>query len=97
MFTKSIAITFISAVLSFSASYTSAKDINLNPKDTRTYSERERDRSWSEAKKGYDYSQNKRNREEMRDKTHDNRYKIGKDSSVGFQSNPPGVNYRTAQ
>lgn len=70
-------------------------NIELNPKDTRSYSQREQDRGFAEAQKGYEHVQAEREAEKMRDTRHDGRLKTGKDSSLGGGIEPPNVNWRT--
>ena len=71
-----------------------AKAVNLSPKDTRTYSQKEQDRSAAQAAKGGEILRQEKVKEQMRDKTHDNRIPVGKGASVGVQGDPPGVNIR---
>lgn len=41
------------------------------------------DRDWHEVSREHERQEAERSREEMRDKTHDNRVKLGSDTSVG--------------
>lgn len=92
MFKVLVATTFALASLAVQAQ----QKPDLFPKDNRSYSEKERARSEAEAKKGYEALQREKQAEAMRDKTHDGlRYKTGKDTSVGLQKDPPGINVRT--
>lgn len=94
-----IGIVLATGLLTLLPAYTFAQNrdrhVDLNPKDNRSYSEREQARGMAEAQKGYEHTQQEKEREQMRDKTHDGRLPVGKDSSVGAQTNPPGINYRT--
>lgn len=77
------------------AQQSQGKKVDLFPKDTRTHAEREQARSEAQAKAGYEAVQRQKQAEEMRDKRHDNRVKFGPNTSVGAQTDPPGVNVRT--
>lgn len=61
-------------------------------KDTRTEAQRTLDRNMENANKVSQRKEEERKREEMRDKTHDNRLKTGKDTSVGFDGDKKTVN-----
>lgn len=63
--------------------------------DQQTYSEREQQRGWDEAKKGYEQTQREKTQEIMRDQSHDGRVKVDTNTSIGVQSDPPSVNVRT--
>ncbi|MDQ7954773.1 MAG: hypothetical protein RET84_02640 [Pseudomonadota bacterium] len=92
----SIAAAACLALGAASALSQSNRSVDLNPKDTRSYSQREQDRGFAEAQKGYEHVQREKQAEAMRDKTHDGfRYKTGKDTSVGGSFDPPGINVRT--
>lgn len=71
-----------------------AKAVNISPKDTRTYSQKEQDRSAAQAAKGGEILRQEKVKEQMRDKTHDNRLPLGKGTSAGVQTDPPGANIR---
>lgn len=66
----------------------------LFPKDNRTYSQKEFDRNERQVRKETDRQQAEKRVESMRDKSHDGRIPVGKNTSVGGQSNPPSVNVR---
>jgi len=63
-------------------------------KDTRSESQKTFDRNYENAKSVSQRKQKDQQSEEMRDKSHDNRVKVNKDTSVGGQTNPPGVDIR---
>lgn len=74
----------------------SGKSVDLNLKDTRSYSQREQDRGFAEARKGYEHVQREKEAERRRDTRHDGfRVKTGKDSSLGGGLTPPSVDWRT--
>lgn len=88
---KFIALTIVILMGSNSAIAQNNK-VDLNPKDTRTYSEKERARSEAEVKRAYETVQQEKKREEMRDKAHDNRLNIDKNTSIapGMSSDKKG-------
>jgi len=73
----------------------SNKKVDLTPKDTRSYSQKEQDHGFAEAKKGYEHLQREKEAERMRDTRHDGRLKTGKDSSLGGGAEPPNINWKT--
>jgi len=88
-------IVLIAALAIASAPALAQQSIATPLKDTRTYSQKEQARSEAEATKGYQALQREKQAETMRNKTHDGRIMIGKDTSVGGSASPPTVNVRT--
>ena len=94
--TSILAITLLLAAQgSAFAQQNQGKKVELFPKDTRTHAEKEQARSEAQAKAGYEAVQRQKQAEAMRDKRHDNRVKVGPNTSVGVQGDPAGVNVRT--
>jgi hypothetical protein len=85
---------FIMGVPGFAFAEKQEKQIDLNPRDNRSYAEREQQRGMSEAQRGYEHTQREQQQEKMRDKTHDGRVKIDGNTSVGVDNNPPSINIR---
>lgn len=88
------AVTFL-ALGAASVPAQSSRSVDLFPKDTRSHSQREQDRGFAEAQKGYEHVQREKQAEAMRDKRHDGRVMTGKDSSLGGGVMPPSINWMT--
>ena len=107
---QGIVVPVLAASLLMCAPYSGAKDsenasksaksdkqqkVELFPKDNRTPSQKNFERNESDVNKEYKRQQEDQRKEAMRDKTHDGlRVRVGKDTSVGGEFNPPGVNVR---
>ena len=65
--------------------------------EDKSESQKTFDKNMENAKQVYDRDTKAKEKEQMRDKTHDNRVKVGKDTSVGVQTetDPPSVNVKT--
>ena len=59
--------------------------------DTKSYSEKEKERTESAMKKEYGRQQEEKRCESMRDKSHDNRIKLDKNTSIGAEKKDDGA------
>lgn len=82
----------LSGALLFFAAY--VYSLNAFSADTRSESQKTFDSNYDNAKRVSERQKQEATKEQMRDKTHDNRLKVGSDTSVGVSTNPPGVNVR---
>ena len=72
-----------------------AKDrIDIQSKDVRNESQKNFDRNMENAKRESERQRQEKNKEAMRDKSHDNRLKVGKDVSIGVDPKVPGMNIK---
>ena len=70
------------------------KGLDLKPRDERSEAQKIFDGNKENADKVSKNMADAKDKEAMRDKTHDGRPMIGKNASVGIQTDPPGVNVR---
>jgi hypothetical protein len=80
--------------LATDAALATNKKVDLNPKDTRTEAQKTVDSNFENAKKVSDRQKQEATKEAMRDKSHDNRVKVNKDTSVGVDPKSGTVNVK---
>lgn len=71
------------ATLATMASAQQRKDVDPFKRDDRTSQQRQQDRAEAEVRQAYERQQADRQREQMRDKSHDMRLRIDPNTSVG--------------